>query len=56
MPLAKSHLRRRVSAGFDEGGGTIRQPRAPWYREVAVGPRLLIRREIPAYLAASLYI
>ena len=25
-------------------------------REVAVGPRLLIRREIPAYFAASLYL
>jgi len=54
--LAESPLRRRVSAGFNEVGGATCQPSAPWYREAAVGPRLLIRRETPAYLAANLYI
>src|SRR6218665_2666289 len=28
--LAKSHLRCRVSAGFNEGGGATHQPPAPW--------------------------
>src|SRR6218665_1364970 len=53
--LAKSPLCCRVSAGFNKGGVP---PTSLLHsgRKASVGARLLIRREIPAYIAASLYI
>jgi len=51
----KSPLRRKVSARFNR---VVVPPTSLLHpgREAADGPRLLISREIPAYLAASLYI
>src|SRR6218665_2580012 len=51
--LTKSPLRPRVPAGYER---EVQPPPCllPPAREAAVGPRLLIRRENPAYLAANL--